>query len=116
MEPSRQTGERRHGAWTGGLILLVIGGLLLAEELGVTLPGTVWGLLLLVPAVGAAFGFYQAYQREETSAAVTQGCVALIFAALCIGIVMGLDLGLVWPLLLMALAISMLVRNTSRTM
>jgi uncharacterized membrane protein YhaH (DUF805 family) len=103
----------RGGSWVGALILIVLGAMLLFANYTDFDLGRWWALLLLIPAVGAAVTAWNAYQAQQTgqaAAAVVGGLVSLGLA-----LVFLFDLNVpwhnVWPLLLVAAGIVLLLRQ-----
>lgn len=103
------------GAWTGGLTLFAVGGLLLVQQLGVEVSGAMWGGLLIIPGVGTAVAAYRRYLATgATSAVGSEAILAVFFLALAGAVISGVGLHLLWPILLMGLAFALIARSLLR--
>lgn len=106
--------ERSNG-WTGGAVLLVIAAALFAEELGISVHGSLWGLLLFIPAISIGIAAWHRSQEEGASAGMMmQAAIAAAFVLFAVAIIAGMDLGMIWPALLVLLGVSAIVRSQTR--
>jgi surface polysaccharide O-acyltransferase-like enzyme len=100
--------------WTG-LILIVIGGLLLLQAFGVTLPSRWWALLFLIPAAVALFEAWRVYRREQRvtvgSAAPFAAAVALTLLTLAILTDIAINWNVIGPIALILVGAGMLTRR-----
>ncbi len=97
----------------GGLILLVIGGVLLARNLGMQLPENWWAAFLLIPAGGALVAAIRAYRVDERFSNRVVGSLAggLIFLVLACSLYFGVAWGIFWPLILMLIGAGLMARG-----
>lgn len=108
---------RREGraSWAGpplaAIILIVIGAGLLMQNFGFNLPERWWALLLLLPAIGSLVTAIRSYRAEGGTPDVIGALVgAIIFTALAFALFLGLDWGIFWPVILIALGVGLLAR------
>jgi hypothetical protein len=113
--------RRRHGgggAWAGAVVLIVVGTIFLLRNVGFPLPDNWWALFLAIPAIGSLAAAWRSYRR----AGEVNGAVAgSLFAAVVLLALMALflldlniDWNLFWPVILIALGLSMLLRSYRR--
>jgi phosphatidylserine synthase len=109
--------DARRGSWggapIGGLILLVVGAVLLADNFGYHLPERWWAALLLIPAGGAlvsAARFWRIDGRlsSRVIAALTGGVVFLLVAC---SIFFGMNWSFLWPVLLILIGAGLMARS-----
>jgi cation transport ATPase len=114
---------RRGGAnaWVGGAILIIVGLILMAQNLGVVVLNNWWALFILIPAVGSfgtAWRRYQAADGLLTSGVIGSligGCVlGAIALAFLFNLTLGLNWNLFWPLMLIVGGLSLLLQAVSR--
>jgi phosphatidylserine synthase len=120
--------EARHAAWRnggghpgwgaglpiGGLIIVAIGLVFLADNFGYHLPHNWWAVLILIPAAGllvTAARFYRMGMRGPAMGPAIGGVVLLVIA---LAILLGLNWGLFWPVVLIAVGIAVIVRRPWR--
>ena len=111
---SRYAWRGGSSAWIAGLVLIVIGGVFLADNFGLEMPGHWWALVFLIPAVGAlgrAASLYRSSGRRLDGPVVTSLASGLLFVVLTVVFLTGADWGLVWPVLLIVIGLGMLARN-----
>jgi hypothetical protein len=94
----------RHYGWTGGAILILLGIVFLLQNMGYLLLFNWWALFILIPAFFLFVGAWDSYQangRLTRSGAITLtwGCM---FTVVAIVFLFNLNLGLYWPVLLIA--------------
>lgn len=110
----------RHGSpggpLIGSLLLILLGSVFLARNLGFIQLENWWALFFLIPAVGALGGAYAAYRRHGgvTSRVAGSLVAALIFLALSIAFLIGLDWGVYWPITLVLVGLAMLIGRYCR--
>jgi hypothetical protein len=110
-EQRREARWGHNGAWVGGTILIVLGVIFLAQNLGAPLPRNWWAVFILIPAFGSFMSAWTMYQRgnQEVTAgvrgAILGGC---ILTALAAAFLFGFDWGKYWPVILILLGIAAL--------
>ncbi|MEJ0012705.1 MAG: hypothetical protein WDM94_08755 [Bauldia sp.] len=97
-------------AWFGGTILIVLGLIFLARNLGFYLPRHWWAIFLLIPAAGSFASAYSMYQRAGRATAPVRGAIVggLILVGLTVLFLIDFDWGLYWPVILILLGIAVL--------
>jgi hypothetical protein len=104
--------ERRHGGgpWVGGVILIALGLIFLFRQMGHSLPANWWAIFIAVPAVAALASAWRSYQRDGTLKGGARGALisGLILALIAIALFFGVDLGAIWPILLILLGVVVL--------
>lgn len=117
----RERREMRGGAspWLGGVILIVLGLIFLAQNLHIATFTNWWAIFILIPAVGAfntAWRRYQAAGGRLTSDATGSliGGLVLTVVALAFLFNLGLNAGLFWPLLLIIGGLALLLQAVTR--
>lgn len=101
----------RGGAWIGGVILIALGLVFLAQNFGLPMPTNWWALFILIPAFAAFAGAWSIYQRNgnHLTRAVTGAIVSgLILASISIVFLLGYDLGKFWPVILVLIGLGFL--------
>jgi hypothetical protein len=100
-ERREMRGSHAYG-WMGGLILIVIGGAVLVQNLtGIHLLNW-WALFILIPAVGAFASAWNIYQKNGRLTSGGRGSLigGFILAIISAAFLFNLDLGNFWPVLL----------------
>jgi predicted lipid-binding transport protein (Tim44 family) len=125
-ERRAQRAERRahrHDAapWLGGVILIVLGLIFLAQNFGVATLNNWWALFILIPAGGAfsaAWRKYQAAGESLTSDVLGSLMGGLILTAVSLIFLFNLNLGangnLLWPILLILGGVAVLLQARLR--
>jgi hypothetical protein len=112
----RERLTRRYG-WVGpgigGFILVLLGVVFLAENLGYPVPEKWWTIFLIIPAIGALFAAWNAYQQDgrvsgEVAAPLIGGITLLVLATV---LIFDFAWGLLWPLVLIAAGGAILLRT-----
>jgi O-antigen/teichoic acid export membrane protein len=99
------------GSWVIGLVLIVLGVIFLARNFGYPIPSNWWAFLILIPAVGsfaAAWNMYLRSGREMTPPVRGSIIAGLILTALAIMLLLGIDFGKLWPVVLILLGLGAL--------
>jgi uncharacterized membrane protein YhaH (DUF805 family) len=103
----------RGGPWVVALVLIGLGAMLLVQQYTDFDLGRWWGLLFLIPAVGASISAWNAFRAGEDGQALT----ALVGALISLGLAATLlfDLALpwrgIWPALLILAGVGLLLRR-----
>jgi hypothetical protein len=107
----RQTHLGNNGPWIGGVILIVLGVIFLAQNMGAPIPQNWWAVFILIPAVASFSSAWAMYQRSggQLTAGVRGAIVGgSILTALAAAFFFGLDWGKYWPVILILLGIAAL--------
>jgi hypothetical protein len=94
---------RPHG-WFGGLVLILIGAAFLLQNLGLPFMTNWWALFFLIPAFGTFLASWEIYQDNGrlTRGGVATLTVGGLLTILTLGFLLNLNVGLYWPVLLIA--------------
>jgi hypothetical protein len=109
----QNTGDQDNGSMIGGAVLIALGVIFMAQNIGGMHLGNWWAWFILVPA---AMAFWQAYQAYlEAGQRVTQkvwGFVAggLVPAVIGLIFLFNLNFGTLWPFLLIAAGAASMMR------
>jgi cation transport ATPase len=101
-EARRQsTGGRRRG-WIVGVILILVGVVILLQQVGIPFPTNWWALFILIPAFGGFAGAWESYQNNGR---LTRGGAGSLVGAglltiLALAFLLNLSVGLFWPVFL----------------
>jgi hypothetical protein len=119
--------ERRHerpesfwnnsGPVIAGIALIAIGLIFLLRNFGYPIPINWWAVFIFLPALGAfsaAWSTYQRNGRKVTQPVIGSALVGLLLAGLAVALLLGLDLSLLWPVLLILLGVAALGRGLWR--
>ena len=113
-EARRQARLQRYGGhhygWWGGLFLILLGVVLLLENLGIPFPVNWWALFILIPAFWAYVAALENYQDKGrlTRSAAWSLSVAVLLTLLALCFLLNLSLNPFWPVLLIAAGAAML--------
>ena len=101
---------RQYG-WIGGAILILLGVAILLENMGIAFLTNWWALLILIPALVAFVAAWDIYQDNNrlTRGAVASLTVGILLTMLAFVFLLNLDVGLFWPVLLIAGGLALLV-------
>ncbi|MBN1248220.1 MAG: hypothetical protein JXC32_11220 [Anaerolineae bacterium] len=96
---------RSPGSWLGGAILIILGLIFLAENLGMSIPilDNWWALFILIPAVGALNNARQEYERNgrrfnSSVSGSLMGGLAMVLVTLTF--LFSWPWGVIWPVFL----------------
>jgi hypothetical protein len=109
----QNTGDQDNGSMIGGAVLIALGVIFMAQNIGGMHLGNWWAWFILVPA---AMAFWQAYQAYlEAGQRVTQKVWGLAAGGLVpcvIGLIFlfNLNFGTLWPFLLIAAGVASMMR------
>ena len=119
-EPPRSvdtSARRTPGWWVGGLILIILGVVFLAQNLtGTFVFHNWWALFILLPGLAALANAWRRYQTDgrltrEARSSLFGGVFLVILAAVFI---FDLNWGAIWPVFLILFGISLLFNSASR--
>lgn len=101
------------GVPVGALILIAVGVIVLLGNFGLQIPGHWWSVLLLVPAVGLLVTAIRFYRVDNTFGGRAMGPLigGLVLLAMALAIFFGLDWGVFWPIVLIAIGAGIIVRR-----
>jgi hypothetical protein len=108
-EMRRQEREARRGEhgwggpWIGGVILIGLGLIFLAQNFGIAFPKNWWAVFILIPAIGslmAAWRNYEASGGALSGAVIGPAVAGLIFVAMAVARFYGVTWGVFWPSIL----------------
>ena len=104
------------GAWIAGLILVGLGILFLLQNFGVPIPDKWWTVFLVLPGLGALWQAWRMYQHEgRLSRAATGTAVGgAVLVVLGVSFFFGFDWGNLWPLILIALGVTIVFGGSRR--
>lgn len=97
----------------GGIVIIAIGVIFLLGNFGFHLSPHWWAILLLVPAVGllvTAIRFYRV-DNSFTGRAMGPAIGGVILLAMALAIFFGLNWGLFWPIVLIAVGAAIIARR-----
>ncbi len=108
------TSKRGRAAWFGGAVLIIVGLAFIIENLHLPFieEGNWWAIFLLIPIVAILDDIYRITSTgtEGKAGAITSKLVGLlIIAAIMIIFLFGINLGIYWPVLLIAAGLVFLV-------
>ena len=101
------------GVPLGGIIVLALGLVFLADNFGYHLPHNWWAVLILIPAAAllvTAVRFYRA-DASMSGRAVGPAIGGIVLLLIALAIFFGINWGLFWPLLLVAMGVGIIART-----
>lgn len=104
---------KKGGEWVGGLFLILLGGIFLLNTTDIRPFGlNSWALFMLIPFYFILVGAWHQYRESGFGRAL----VFMIFFALfpfayLFGPAIGIDLNLIWPLMLIVMGIGAIIAN-----
>lgn len=106
-------GDTQRRSWIGGVVLILLGGIFLLQNTGI-IEGfdNWWALFILIPAVGSFTTAWRTYQQagnQWTAAATGALLGGLVLTSLSAMFLFGLDIGMWWPIFLIAGGIATLL-------
>jgi hypothetical protein len=101
------------GPGIGGFVLVLLGIVFLAENLGYPVPDKWWTIFLIIPAAGALVAAWNTYQQEghlsgEVVAPLIGGITLLVLATV---LLFDFAWGVLWPVVLIAAGGAVLLRT-----
>jgi hypothetical protein len=95
--------------FTGGLVLIVLGIVFLAESLGLPVPQNWWALFLLIPVAPSLWTAYQQIRAGNSLGAWQEHRASFVVALVAVLFLVGADFGRIWPLFLILAGVSLLL-------
>jgi len=97
----------------GGLVILAIGVILLLGNFGLHLPPRWWAVFILIPAVGMLVGAIRFYRVDNSMNGRAMGLTisGSVLLALALALFFGLNLGVFWPVVLIAVGAAIIARR-----
>jgi hypothetical protein len=106
----------KHGraAWFGGLVLIIVGLAFIVENLNLPFikNGNWWAVFLLIPIVAILDDIYRIYTTtpEGKAGAIASKIVGLlVISTVMVIFLFGVQLGIYWPVLLIAVGLALLI-------
>ena len=102
----REARWQRHAGrpygWFGGAFLILLGVIILLQNMGIRFLANWWALFILLPAFWAFVGAWNIYQDNGR---ITQGVassltIGILLTILALSFLLNLEFGLFWPVLL----------------
>ncbi len=92
----------RFSGWIGGAILILLGVVFLLQNMGLPFLANWWALFILIPAFWAYVAAWDSYQDHSRLTRGGAGSLAggILLTILAVVLLLGLDFGLFWPILL----------------
>jgi hypothetical protein len=90
--------------WIGGAILILLGVVFLLQNLNIPFLANWWALFILIPAFGAFVAAWEGYQSNGRLTRGGAGSLAVggLLTILALAFLLNLNVGLFWPILLIA--------------
>jgi phosphatidylserine synthase len=101
------------GVPIGGVIVLALGLVFLADNFGYHLPHNWWAVLILIPAVALLVTAIRLYRADASLSgrAVGPAVGGIVLLLIALAIFFGINWGLFWPLLLVAVGVGIIART-----
>ncbi len=112
----RDARRMMRGTPVGGIVIIAIGVIFLLGNFGVRVPAHWWAVFLLIPAVGllvTAILFYRV-DGALTGRAMGPLVGGILLLAMALAIFFGLNWGLFWPIVLIAVGAAIIARRGLR--
>ncbi len=104
------------GSWIAGLILVGLGILFLLRNFGVPIPENWWAVFLILPGLGALWTAWRMYQRDGamTRSVMSTAIVGAVLVVFGLSFLAGFDWGILWPVILIALGVAVVLGGHRR--
>jgi predicted secreted protein len=100
------------GAWIGGAILIVLGLVFLAQNMGMLVLQNWWALFILIPAAGSFSSAYAMYRNNGNRLSYpARGSLlgGIVFTLVAAAFLFNLNFGVFWPVLLILAGVGLLL-------
>lgn len=117
QEPQREHRGRGRSPWLAGVVLIAVGLYLLFSNVGGWQFNNWWAVFILIPAIGALYRAWQAFQGSDgqiTSGVTRPAVGGLILLLVALTFLFGLDWGLLGPIILVLLGVGGLLAGLAR--
>jgi hypothetical protein len=106
----QRRGSRRH-SWVWGIVLVLLGLMLLLDNVGIPFLANWWALFILVPAFWCYAGAWDSYQinKRLTRRAAVAMIIGLLLTALALVFLFNVAFSVYWPVLLIAGGVGLLL-------
>jgi hypothetical protein len=110
----------RHSAapWAGGIVLIMIGSILLLQNMNFAIPylKNWWALFILIPAAGSLANAYSAYRYTGRLDDRARGSLigGFFLTVLAFALMFDISSALIWPMILILGGLSLLVKTMFR--
>ena len=94
--------RRGNGAWIGGLILIFLGLLFMAQNFGILVGGHWWALFIMIPAIASLAAAWRAYAWSGGFSPAVSGPLigGVVLTTVSLIFLLGLEWGVIWPIFL----------------
>src|SRR5512143_2290321 len=101
---ARWQARGRHTGWIWGVILILLGVVLLLQQMGYPELQNWWALFILIPAISCFYSAWDTYQENHrlTRRAASTFTIGVLLTILTAILLFNLALGILWPVLLIA--------------
>ncbi len=113
---NEQKSVKKHGraAWFGGVVLIIVGLAFIVENMNLPFikSGNWWAVFILIPIVAILDDIYRIYTTTpegKTGAIASKLVGLLVLGAVMVIFLFGIQMGVYWPVLLIAVGLAMLV-------
>lgn len=101
------------GSWIWGIVLIVLGGIFLLQNMTPFRLVNWWAVFILIPAAGS---FASAWRRYKEDGRLSNGARGALFGGLIFSVVaaiflFNLDLGKLWPIFIIAAGLAVMVNS-----
>jgi len=112
--PASTVSKRGRAAWFGGAVLIIVGLAFIVENLHLPFiqENNWWAVFLLIPIVAILDDIYRIYTtmpERKAGAIVSKSVGLLVIGTIMVIFLFGINLGIYWPVLLIAAGLVFLV-------
>jgi hypothetical protein len=112
-DPQDMPARPRGGSLIWGVVLVVVGGLFLLQNISPFRLVNWWAIFILIPAIGSFVAAFQKYKADGRLSAPARGSLfgGLIFTTVAAIFLFNLDLGRYWPVFIIAAGLAVLANS-----